>query len=203
MQTNNHFVEKVHSFWFGNIDKMGQINDAVQKRWWQKDPVFDELIRYEFEADLKLATIGSYNHLLTTAKGRLILIILLDQFSRNIYRNKAQAFAQDPLALKWSMEGIENKLDQSLLPIERVFFYMPLEHAEDKEIQQQSVKLFKSLCNDAPKSQLVLFQNFLQFAKAHQTIIERFGRFPHRNAILHRNSTPEEITFLQQPNSAF
>ncbi|WP_461521453.1 DUF924 family protein, partial [Porticoccus sp.] len=130
-------------------------------------------------------------------------IIVLDQFSRNIYRYFPTAYSSDRLALNWSLSGIDAGLDKQLRPIQRVFFYLPLEHAEDLAIQQRSVSLFQQLLAQVPIGQKEIFAGFLDYAERHAAVIKQFGRFPHRNKILGRESTPEEIVYLEQPGSGF
>lgn len=203
MPNNETLIQNILLFWFGNISANGEVEPDIYQRWWQKDANFDEAIRMNFEEHLQCAIKGEYDHWAEHPKGRLALIVLLDQFSRNIYRNTPAAFAQDSYALKIALEGIEKEHDQTLFPIERVFMYLPLEHQEDKAIQQQSVALFENLYNEVELKHRALFANFLEYAKAHQRIIDRFSRFPHRNDTLGRPSTQKELTFLNEPGSSF
>src|SRR5690606_32287203 len=138
-----------------------------------------------------------------TPQGRLALIILLDQFPRNMYRETPQAFAFDAKARALTLEGLQAGDDQALRPIERVFFYLPLEHAEDLALQHRCVELFETLAASLPEETRKSFDGFTDFARKHRVIVERFGRFPHRNAILGRESTDEEIAFLRTPGSSF
>jgi uncharacterized protein (DUF924 family) len=130
---------------------------------------------------------------------------LLDQFSRNIYRGTAKAFSQDSLALDVCLRGIEKGFDKRLHPVERLFFYMPLEHSEDLEMQKKSVEYFSVLEKTftSTPSLVSIISEFKNYAEKHYVIIERFGRFPHRNEVLGRESTPQEIEFLKQPGSSF
>ena len=153
------------------------------------------------------AATGEYSDLIIeNPKNRLAVIILLDQFTRNSFRDTANMYAYDNIALYLALDGIEKKQDKELLPIERVFIYMPLEHAEDIEIQKQCVDLFKKLeqevLNNTPENH-ELFKNFTHFADAHYQIVKQFNRFPHRNKLLKRQSTTDEIEFLKSPNSGF
>jgi len=132
-----------------------------------------------------------------TPHSGLALIVLLDQFPRNMFRGDPRAFATDPLAREVATHLIQHNLDQQLLPVERSFVYMPFMHSEVLADQQRSVTLFRQLAQERP------YLNSVSYALKHQEIIERFGRFPHRNAVLGRSSTPEEVEFLQQPGSSF
>jgi uncharacterized protein (DUF924 family) len=130
-------------------------------------------------------------------------VIVLDQFPHHIYRDKPQAFDTDPQALALSLEALMTGEDQQLTPIERVFLYLPLEHTESAAIQERSVLLFERLAQEAVADERALFEDFLNYARQHRDVVARFGRFPHRNAILGRPSTPDELEFLKQPGSRF
>src|SRR5690606_119569 len=136
---------------------------------------------------------------LAPPRGRLALVILIDQFSRNLFRGDARAFAHDALARRWVSEGLDAGADRALRAIERVFFYLPLEHSESLADQQRSVALFERLCADVPPALQGTFAGYLDYAVRHRDVIVRFGRFPHRNASLGRATTPEEAEFLRQP----
>ena len=152
---------------------------------------------------MQLAAAGNLNPWLAEPRGRLALIILTDQFPRNIYRDSPLAFSFDTKALAWSLHGIEQGHDQLLQPIERAFFYLPLEHSERLEHQEQSVHMFGELVPLVSAEQREIFEHYLSVAILHRDIIARFGRFPHRNRILSRSSTAEELYFLSQPGSSF
>ena len=138
-----------------------------------------------------------------TPRGRLALILLVDQFSRNLFRGDARAFEHDPLARRWTLDGIRAGDDRSLRVIERVFFYLPLEHSESLDDQRLAVQLFANLRDEAPAALLGNFAGFLDYAQRHHDVIARFGRFPHRNAVLGRRSTAEEAAYLAQPGAGF
>ncbi|HKL51978.1 MAG TPA: DUF924 family protein, partial [Wenzhouxiangellaceae bacterium] len=133
----------------------------------------------------------------------LALILLLDQFPRNIYRDTSAMFRFDDQARALCVEGVETGIDARLRPIQRVFFYLPLEHAESIDDQAWCVDLMRGLVHEVPEDQKQVFEGFVDFAEAHRRIIDRFARFPHRNAILGRESTEEEVEFLKQPGSSF
>jgi len=128
----------------------------------------------------------------------LAAIILLDQFSRNVYRGDARAFAQDNRAQTLVLEGLERRDDEALTPLERVFAYLPLEHAEDLALQWRSVTLFRALALQASPNARGQYENFLDYARRHCEVITRYGRFPHRNALLGRPSTPDELAYLAE-----
>ena len=195
--------QSILAFWFGT-----DADDAIAAKqqtalWWAKRDETDTLIRERFETAVTAAGNGSLQDWAATASGRLALIILMDQFTRNIYRDSPAAFSLDDRARELCLTGLERGDDKALRPIQRVFFYLPLEHSETVEDQQRSVALFNALADEAPSDRRELFAGFANYALRHQVIIERFGRFPHRNAILGRVSTPEEVEFLTQPGSSF
>ncbi len=191
-------------FWFG--DEADDVLLATRQAplWWGKSSETDALLASRFGELAEAAAKGSLAHWADAPSGRLALILLLDQLPRNIHRGTPAAFAQDPLARDLCLKGLSIGADKSLSPLERVFFYLPLEHAESREQQARSVALFEALAAEqAGTSAQATFAGFADFARRHQVIIERFGRFPHRNDILGRTSTPEEAAFLQQPGSGF
>jgi len=192
--------EQILSFWFGEPGAPPLQN---QESWFKKDPAFDARIRDSFEADLKRAAQGEFDAWKTQPRSCLALLILLDQMSRNMYRNKPESFAQDAQALATCLEGRKQGLDQSLPHMQRVFFYMPMMHSESLAIQREAVSLFDALAKTGPEELRQTLAGGADFERKHHDIIERFGRFPHRNAILGRVSTPEEIEFLKQPGSSF
>ncbi|MCF5766342.1 DUF924 family protein [Aeromonas veronii] len=190
--------------WFG--DEADDVLRATRQAplWWGKSSETDALLASRFGEQAEAAAEGSLAHWADTPSGRLALILLLDQLPRNIHRGTPAAFAQDPLARDLCLKGLSIGADKSLSPLERVFFYLPLEHAESREQQARSVALFEALAAEqAGTPAQATFARFADFARRHQVIIERFGRFPHRNDILGRTSTPEEAAFLQQPGSGF
>lgn len=195
----------VLEYWFGDL-KEGEIPpDDVIARWWGKDPGTDDYIRQNFGRDLEEAARGGLGRWEETPRGTLALVIVLDQFSRNVYRDDPRAFAQDGRALETAVTGIAKGFDKGLHPVMRVFFYMPFMHSEDIAMQERSLELFRGLENEF--SQVADVSEMLSgnrdFAERHYEIVKRFGRYPHRNRVLGRESTPEEIEFLKQPGSSF
>ena len=176
--------QTVLDFWF---------SAATQPLWFAKSDDFDQKIRDQFAQTLEQAKQCELYNWRETAEGRLAEIIVLDQFSRNLYRDQAASFAQDPLALSLAQETIQLGLDTKLRPEQRSFLYMPFMHSESGLIHEVALQLFEKLGNPIN----------LDFEKKHKAIIDRFGRYPHRNHILGRQSSPEEIEFLKQPNSSF
>ena len=196
-------AESILRFWFGTATDDLEVAEQCARMWWKKNPQVDAEIRDRFAGVVDTAASGQCDPWLTDARGRLAMIILADQFPRNMYRDTPRAFAFDSLALTWAKDGIASGVDQTLRPIERIFFYMPLEHSESIEDQQRAVALTTDLAAKVSPEKRELFQGYVGFAKRHFDIVQRFGRFPHRNAILGRSSTPEETEFLKQPGSSF
>ncbi|MFV8755626.1 DUF924 family protein [Nannocystaceae bacterium ST9] len=177
-----------------------------QKLWWGKDEATDASLRERFADTLAAARRGELEGWAASARGRLALILVLDQLSRNIHRGSPEAFVGDPLARALTHAGLALGHDRELAPIERVFMYLPLEHSEELGEQDQCVGLFKALADEVAAGdpeQGKRYAYYLTFADRHREIIARFGRFPHRNAVLGRASTAEELAFLSEPGSSF
>lgn len=175
---------EIISFWFKDISKSS---------WFVKSDDFDQLIIDKYSAIHEKAINGELYKWRVTAQGRLAEIIILDQFSRNMFRDTAKSFASDALALALSQEAVLQGADGELTQIEKNFLYMPYMHSESLKIHEVAMDLYER--NES--------ESTLNFEIKHKNIIEKFGRYPHRNAILGRKSTIEEIAFLSQPNSAF
>lgn len=190
-------------FWFGRSESLAVILDKQASLWWGKDPHVDREIRERFVDRLDSLIDGKLNEWRSLPESYLAMIILADQFSRNIYRDSASAFAQDELALSLTLDGIENGIDLKLNVVQRVFFYLPFEHSESMAIQDRSVELQKQVLDDAPDNLQDQFQGFYNYALLHREVIEKYGRYPHRNNLLGRECTPEEIDYLNQPGSGF
>ncbi len=196
-------IEEILSFWFGEIDADGLAKQEQVKRWFRTSTETDKLIRERFESDLQKAIQGQLTSWEQYPRGRLALIVLLDQFSRNIYRGTAQAFAQDELALSLCLQGIDIGHDLALRPIERTFYYLPMEHTENLEIQDKCVQHYEQLVTSVPPATAKKLQSSLDYVISHRHIIARFGRFPHRNKLLGRASTAAEREYLSQGGATF
>ena len=190
-------------FWFGEDDPGLHYPKSRSAMWFRKGRDYDAEISRKFAGLHRQACAGKLNHWLKTPEARLAIIILLDQFSRHIYRETARAFAQDKQAQAIVLEGIEKQHDLLLKPVEKVFFYFPLEHAENKELQALSIRKFQALVAELPADIQPEYASTLNFAIRHKAIIDRFGRFPDLNAILGRQSSADEIAFLSRPGSSF
>ncbi len=194
-------ANSVLEFWFGPDAR--DVPPEVSKRWFTADPAFDEQIRSRFARLREQATRGELRAWEQTPRSKLALIILVDQFSRNLFRNDPRAFEHDPLAQRWCLDGLAAGADRGLTPHERVFFYLPLEHAESPELQARCCELYGAMAQSVAPELHQEFTGMLGYAQRHRDIIERFGRFPHRNAVLGRPSTMEELEFLKEPGSRF
>jgi uncharacterized protein (DUF924 family) len=186
----------VLAYWFGHPDDPCFGKPRVA--WFNKDAAADAEIRSRFRALHQWAHGGLLNAWDEQAESALALTLVLDQFSRQIYRGQSKAFASDGKALALAEEALAAGFDQVLAPIQRAFFYFPFEHAESASAQARAVVLFEALAAEAPE-----LANFADYARRHRDVIARFGRFPHRNALLGRANTPEEAEYLAQPGSGF
>lgn len=196
-------AEAVLAFWLGDVDEHGFSPAAKVQSWWKKDAAFDAELRKRFGALHEAVRSGACDDWLTSARGRLAYVIVLDQFSRNMFRDTPGAFASDARALEVAGEGIELGHDRELQGPARSFLYMPFMHAEDLMAQTRCVELFEAFAGELEGEHAKSIGNNVDFAEKHRVIIERFGRFPHRNAILGRASTAEEDAFLKEPGSSF
>lgn len=190
-------IDRILDLWFEERELTAPQIDARLDVWFGEDPEMDVRLRHEFADDIHDASEMKLMHWAATPRGRLALVLAVDQFRRNIYRNTARAFSHDKLALKLCVEGIVQQHDRQLTDIERVFLYMPMQHAENLRVQKKSVMVFGALANKVSPTLRETFRTFADFAELHHDIIERFGRFPHRNAILGRENTPEEQEYLE------
>ncbi len=188
-------ADDILAFWFGRPGE--QDHGEPREAWWRKDPAFDEEIRSRYLGHRARAVAGRLDSMARTAKGALALILLLDQFSRNMFRGKPESYASDQQARKVARAALDARLDQAVLPVWRWFFYLPFEHSETLADQDLSASLFEALPEQPWRDQAIAA------AARHREIVARFGRFPHRNEILGRKTTPEETAFLKQPNSSF
>jgi uncharacterized protein (DUF924 family) len=186
--------QDVIDFWFGapGSPEFGKPREL----WFRKSEETDATIRERFGADVEAALAGRRNDWARTPRETVALVLLLDQFTRNIFRDTPRAFAGDAQALRLVRGMVERGEDRTLAPIERWFIYLPFEHSESLPMQQEALRLFGQLASEGHPDALV-------WAQKHHDVIARFGRFPHRNQILGRVSTPEELSFLQQPGSRF
>lgn len=185
-------------FWLGPEAERDRPAEAVRKHWFASEPAFDARIRQEFQQDIEQAATGALDGWLGDPRGRLALIVLLDQFTRNAGRGTEDMYIHDAQACGLTLEGLQLGQDKQLRAAERQFFYMPLMHSEQLAHQERCVALFEKLAHAHPH-----MDGSLRFARMHHDIIARFGRFPHRNVLLDRTSTGDEVSFLDKPGSKF
>jgi uncharacterized protein (DUF924 family) len=195
--------DSVLEFWFGTETDEKLIAEKQGPLWWKKKPEVDRLIKDRFAATTQLAAEGGLTEWLQHRHGRLALILLTDQFPRNMYRDTPQAFDYDHLARQWCRSGLADGSHLQLNAAQRIFFYLPLEHSEFLEDQRQSVGLYTQLVEGLPADKRADFAGYIDYAQRHHDIVRRFGRFPHRNRILGRESTEAELTFLTERGSSF
>ncbi|MDX6379498.1 MAG: hypothetical protein QOI57_522 [Rubrobacteraceae bacterium] len=188
-------AEEVLDFWFGREGEEGY--GEFREAWFTKDPEFDREIRDRFEPVYEEAASGKLADWKNDPQSCLALIVVLDQFPRNMFRGDAQMYATDELARAAARHAVEHAYDRELRPSQRLFVYLPFEHSEELKDQRRSVELFRGLSVEMGSEDL------LGYAVQHKEIVERFGRFPHRNEILGRATTPEEVEFLEGPDSSF
>lgn len=188
-------IEEIHDFWFGPLDDNGLCATERNTLWFGAGEQTDAICRHRFASSLQLALAGKLDTWAQTDRGLIALVVLLDQFSRNIHRGAPQAFAGDARALALSQDAIGSGRHLHLPAIHRMFLYLPLQHCEDLPTQEKSVALNQELAQFASDPQFV---GFARYAVAHRDVIARFGRFPHRNAILGRTSSTAELAYLEQ-----
>jgi uncharacterized protein (DUF924 family) len=200
-------ARKVRDFWFGKTPLAAEQLPRRMELWFGARPELkqhvDDTLRSRFGALVEQALAGDLAQWADGPRRRLSLILLLDQFPRNIFRGTARAYAGDEQALTLALTGMQSVADAALNPVERIFFYMPLQHAESLDVQDEAVSAYRRLADEAPEVIRTVFKSCLDFAERHRAVIQRFGRFPHRNQVLGRASTPEEAAWLKQGGDTF
>jgi len=181
-----------HDGWVGDVLKFW-FEESQPNQWFLKDPRFDASIRNRFHGLHEMLVCRGNNGLLADAQTALAAVIVLDQMSRNMFRGTPRAFAADPQAVRVAETALVRGFDAGLIKDQRLFLYLPFQHAEDRQLQARAVALTATLGD----------RELLKWAEAHRAIVDRFGRFPHRNGVLGRKSTPEEVEFLKEPDSSF
>ncbi|MGH8168938.1 MAG: DUF924 family protein [Steroidobacteraceae bacterium] len=197
---------ELRRFWFGKLPLKA---DGVKERlalWFGSgadEQRVDALVRARFGALIEKAAAGELAAWADSPRRRLSLILLLDQLPRHAYRGSGRAFAMEREALALTLSGMQSAADAALTPVERIFFYMPLQHAELQDAQEESVAAYRRLLNETPKELQAMFASALESAELHRSIVARFGRFPHRNRVLGRANTAEEETYLAGGDRSF
>lgn len=195
-------VEEILSFWFGELSGPHDLGPNM-KMWWTKDAAVDDQIRDRFAAHVDKAADGQYDDWLDAPRPALALVILLDQFSRNLHRDSPKAWENDPKAQAVALEAIARGHDRELATVERQFLYMPLLHSEDIALHEKMATLCDDALAEVPADVRESFAGWGRSLAQHTEIVKRFGRYPHRNAILGRKSTEAEEAFLKTPGSSF
>ncbi|HLB57896.1 MAG TPA: DUF924 family protein [Gammaproteobacteria bacterium] len=190
--------DDVLKFWFGRVEETIVPTEHRARIWFGEDEETDQEIKWRFTTLLESALAGQLADWEKTPRGQLALIIMLDQFTRHVYRGSDKAFEYDEKVLSICLSGMRAQADHSLSLIERVFYYFPLLHSEQITHQEQSLRAYRTLVDLAFSETRVIFDSFLKFANHHYAIIQRFGRFPQRNRALHRESTQAEIDFMKE-----
>jgi uncharacterized protein (DUF924 family) len=201
-------ARKIRDFWFGHLPLSAGALDQRMRFWFGAEPSElrqrrDEQIRVRFGAVFEKAISGALASWADGPRRRLSLILVLDQFPRNMFRGSARAFTYDAQALGLTASGMQSAADAALNVVERLFFYMPLQHAENSEAQEESVAAYRRLLSEVPHELAGMFEGALRSAENHRQLIARFGRFPHRNAALGRANTPEEAQWLKHGGESF
>ena len=196
-------VTAIHKFWFGPLDAEGRTTPDIMQQWFTKNPEFDRTIHKKFGEYVDVAFMGAFDRWIKSDTALVALIVLLDQLPRNMFRDTPRSFAYDKKALATMWHAVEGDRYLQMPTLHGYFALMPSMHAENLEVQDFGVKAFAKLLNHAPEAHKPVIASALRYAEAHQAIISRFGRFPHRNAILGRESTAEEVAFLKEPGSSF
>ncbi|MFW6049590.1 MAG: DUF924 family protein [Myxococcota bacterium] len=192
-------IERVLRFWLGELPDHGTPPpEDRQRSWFGGGRAFDERVRRELGGEVERALSGELDGWAETPRGALALVILLDQLTRNVFRGTPRAYRGDSKALQVARSVIARGDDESLHPVERAFLYMPFMHAEDPDVQERSVEMFRALAEASPKPLQPLLGTFHRHARAHRDEIARFGRFPARNVVLDRTTTPQELEFLKR-----
>lgn len=203
MSRHENPLSAVLDYWFGHAEQTIQPSEQRWSLWFAGLAENDEAVKQRFASLHRDVVNGVYDDHLETARGSLAIIIVLDQFSRMIYRQRALAFQADERALAICLQGIEKQQDHNISLIERVFYYMPLMHAENIEMQTLSVRAYQMLLALSFQETRSTFEKFLYYAMRHYQLIEKFNRFPHRNVVIGRQSTDRELQALKDPKNSF
>jgi uncharacterized protein (DUF924 family) len=199
----NDTVEEILSWWFGDMDGPHDMDMSKLPMWFMGGPDFDREVRERWGEPVERAMRGELDEWAETPRGRLALVLLLDQLTRNVFRGSARSFEADPKALALVLEGIERGHDTELRTVERQFLYMPLMHAEDRDVAERSVAIARALRDALPEDVRPRFQGYVDHAEKHAAIVRQFGRYPHRNEVLGRESSEEELAFMKEKGRGF
>jgi len=196
-------VKMVLDFWFADALDSPEALSRRAKLWFTATEAFDREIRHTFGSLPERACRGEFDAWTEEPRSALALVLILDQFPRNLFRGTARAFEFDPKTCEVALSSLQAGFDRELPPLEAVFLYLPLEHSEDLSLQDRAVELFEQLVGRTPLPFRPRFEEFASYARRHREVIRRFGRFPHRNATLGRPSTPDELSYLESGGDTF
>ncbi len=196
-------AQDVLQYWFFAEDQLERLPDASTEFWWEKSSEVDADIRARFTETMRRIDLGEHDDWLEHPSGYVAMVIVLDQFSRNMFRGSPSMYRWDARAQALALRALDDDVEPQVSLVERRFLYMPLSHAEDLALQNLAIQRFRALVETAPPAKKGEYEDALYWAHAHQKIIARFGRFPHRNQILGRESLSEEVRFLTEPESSF
>jgi uncharacterized protein (DUF924 family) len=196
--TDNDGIAEILRYWFSRLDENGLSPPAQHQLWFQSRPETDTHMRKQFGEAVRSALAGRLDHWAREPDGLMALALLLDQFTRNIFRGTPGAFSGDARALGLAQSAVNEGIDRSMPAIHRVFLYIPYEHSEDLEVQERGILCFDRLLEDSPADVREALLGYREYAVAHRDVIAQFGRFPHRNTILGRQSTPAELLHLER-----
>ena len=196
-------IAKILDFWFAPKESDTAAIDSRMELWFGTDQEVDQELDERFGSLLKQAAAGELDDWAATPEGRLALIILLDQWTRNIHRGSSAAFEHDRKALSLCVEGVNRGDHKHLDPFQQAFMFMPLQHAESVKVQEKSVEVFQALAQSVPDTLRETFDNMAHYAELHRDIVKQFGRFPHRNKLLGRDNTSEEDAYLSGDTPVF
>ncbi len=197
-------VQAINDYWFGEIDQeTGMPVEGKFELWFGKSDEVDQFLRAHFLDDLEKAKIGEYDHWIESDEGAVALVVLLDQFSRNIFRDSERMYEADDKVLELVKKLVGQKRDLTMPTVHLIFLYMPYMHSEELSDQEACIDLFEKLYQNASKEAQKMLRENIKYAKAHRDVIKTYGRFPHRNKILGRQSTVKELVYLAQPDAGF
>lgn len=203
MPESQKCIDEILTFWFGPLDASGSATPRAQERWRTKDPALDDEIRARFEPTYEAIVAGEHEDWPPRDDGLIAYLVVLDQFGRNMYRGTPKMYAADAQALRVALQAIDAGRDKTAIFAHRNFIYMPLMHAEDLALQDQCVALYTAWRDEVEGPQRTELTRRIGFAQRHRDAVARFGRYPHRNLILQRPSTPAELEFLTRPDAWF
>lgn len=202
-QNSTDLPHEILAFWFGADASAEAVSAEIEDMWFKNGPAYDAVVRERFGGYIEAAVAGAFDAWCKTPQGRLALVIVLDQMPRHVYRGTVRAFSADAKAREVCLAGLEAGDDRQMTPIQRVVFYLPMEHAEDLALQERLVQLYDTLATEVSEGARDQYEMYAKYGWAHRDIVARFGHFPHRSALIGRPLTQAEEAFLLEPGSSF